>query len=83
MDIELKGSVYKSGYIVKKYLLKEEKNIVRKVLYILSDCNNKIVIAENDEDNYKLEELLQVKVNILNVLKYYNSQVNDLEFNLN
>jgi hypothetical protein len=71
MDIELKK------------LLKEEKNIVRKVLYILLDCNTKIVIAENDEDNYKLEELLQVKVNILNVLKYYNSQVNDLEFNLN
>jgi hypothetical protein len=70
MDIELKD------------LLKEEKNIVRKVLYILLDCNNKIVIAENDEDNYKLEELLQVKVNILNVLKYYNSQVNDLEFKL-
>jgi hypothetical protein len=67
----------------RKILLKEEKKIERKILYILLDCNTKIKIAENEEDNNKIEELLQVKVNILNLLKYYNFQINDLEFNLN
>jgi len=66
-----------------KILLKEEKKIVRKVLYILLDCNTKIKNIENEGESDKLNELLQLKVNILNVLKCYNCQIEDLEFNLN